>query len=291
MSFEDIDTPVADDVLSGGAEDPAAEPVPENVPAVAATPDPEPAAVEQDQEPEPQAERAQVIPRARFDEVNAKLHAEREENEALRAKLEALKQPEAQTAASVSVDDLERQYLAAIMGGEEDNAIAIRAKINGELQSLAEARATEKVMAQMSAKEAAATKAAEEARVAGVVSQALAAYEFLNPDSPAANQEAINEVIGWRMSYEAQGFSTADALQKAVGKVAPMYATTSAKVVPVDTRKQSAIDRNIQAANAQPPANVAGVGNRAAPMAPKIETQKDWESLSEAERERLLMEG
>lgn len=298
MSFEDIDTPVSDDVLSGELPDePVAESA-ENAEVDTGKQDDSAKAAEsesddkgaKDQADDAQPERAPVIPRARFDEVNAKLHAEREEKEALRAQLEALRQaPDKVDEQAVSINDLERQYLTAVMSGEEDSAIAIRAKINAELQTQAETRATEKMMAQMSAKEEAKAKAADDAKVASVVEQSLAAYQFLDPSSPDANQEAINDVVGWREAYVSQGFGFSDALQKAVAKVAPMYAAVTAKDIPVDTRKQTALSRNASAANAQPPGSVAGVGNRSVPQTPKVETQKDWEKLSASEREAILM--
>ncbi|MBP7526232.1 MAG: hypothetical protein KA779_15835, partial [Propionivibrio sp.] len=99
--------------------DPEPEPTPEPMP------DPEPKA-EEDPKPEeegaPQPRRDAVIPRARFDEVNAKLHAEREEANRLRAELEALNKPNAAQAAEIDVDTLEDQFFDAIINGEKERA-------------------------------------------------------------------------------------------------------------------------------------------------------------------------
>ena len=99
--------------------DPEPEPTPEPMP------DPEPKA-EEDPKPEedgaPQPRRDAVIPRARFDEVNAKLHAEREEANRLRAELEALNRSSTTQADAIDVDTLEDQFFDAIINGEKERA-------------------------------------------------------------------------------------------------------------------------------------------------------------------------
>lgn len=288
MNFADIDTPVSDEELSGidsensddiGAADPVVEDD-GNVSSEPAVETPDPVA--DDKASDSQAEREKFIPRARFDELNAKLHQEKEAREALERRLAESERP--QTAVeNVDIVALEKEYIEAMMTANEDKAIEIRSKINGELFSRAEVAAAERVTKQLSERDA-------QAKIANVVTSSLSAYPFLDVESASANAEAIAEVVEMRDFYIFKGDPFHVALEKAVSKVGPSYATSQpAPVVPaVDSRKAAALARNAADAMRQPPAQVAGVGNRAAPIAPKVETQKDWEKLTQSERDAIL---
>jgi hypothetical protein len=301
--FADIDTPVSEDELSGSAQGDQTNG--EKTPVVQAdavvdddkkTVDGEKTA-NADTEAQPTAtetktEREPVIPRARFDELNSKLHLERQETERLRAELEASKNPKPSAAEveTVDVKALEKEYFDAVIDGDQDKAVAIREKINDQIYARAEAATTEKVTRQLSERDL-------QTSLSKAVDSTIAAYPFLDSTSPDANQDAIAEVVDWRDFYLSRGDSPAVALQKAAAKVGPTFATAAATItagsgekpeVKTDLRKQKAVERNITDATAQAPAPVAGIGNRTTPPAPKIDTQKDWEKLSESEREAIL---
>ena len=265
--------------------DPEPEPTPEPMP------DPEPKA-EEDPKPEeegaPQPKRDAVIPRARFDEVNAKLHAEREEANRLRAELEALNKPNAAQAAEIDVDTLEDQFFDAIINGEKERAKEIRAQINAEIYNKARAASEEVVSTTLTQREI-------QSSFAKVVEQTVTDYPFLDSNSPDANAEAIGEVVEWRDFYLSKGDTPAAALQKAAAKIAPIYnKTTEPTPDPTpepltDKRKQAAIANAAKASAAQPPAVEAGIGNRAVPFGDDIiGDQAKWEKASEAERLRML---
>ena len=265
--------------------DPEPEPTPEPMP------DPEPKA-EEDPKPEeegaPQPRRDAVIPRARFDEVNAKLHAEREEANRLRAELEALNKPNAAQAAEIDVDTLEDQFFDAIINGEKERAKEIRAQINAEIYNKARAASEEVVSTTLTQREI-------QSSFAKVVEQTVTDYPFLDSNSPDANAEAIGEVVEWRDFYLSKGDTPAAALQKAAAKIAPIYnKTTEPTPDPTpepltDKRKQAAIANAAKASAAQPPAVEAGIGNRAVPFGDDIiGDQAKWEKASEAERLRML---
>ena len=230
--------------------DPEPEPTPEPMP------DPEPKA-EEDPKPEeegaPQPRRDAVIPRARFDEVNAKLHAEREEANRLRAELEALNKPNAAQAAEIDVDTLEDQFFDAIINGEKERAKEIRAQINAEIYNKARAASEEVVSTTLTQREI-------QSSFAKVVEQTVTDYPFLDSNSPDANAEAIGEVVEWRDFYLSKGDTPAAALQKAAAKIAPIYnKTTEPTPDPTpepltDKRKQAAIATAAKASAAQPPA-------------------------------------
>ena len=271
----DIDTPADMELLGGTPDDDEPETNEEAG---------EPAAeADETQDEAPPAKRDPVIPRARFDEVNAKLHAAREEAEQLRAALEAKASPD--PASAVDVDALEDQYFEAILEGDKDKAKGLRSKINAEIYNKAEAASTAAVSASLSQREA---KTSFEKAVAQTVTD----FPFLDSNSPESSPEAIAEVVEWRDFYIAKGDSPASALQKAAQKVAPLYATASPDTQPpaTDKRKQAAVANAAKANAAQPPRVDAGVGNRSIPAGDSIVGNQDkWEKASEAERMRFLM--
>ena len=265
--------------------DPEPEPTPEPMP------DPEPKA-EEDPKPEeegaPQPRRDAVIPRARFDEVNAKLHAEREEANRLRTELEAMNRSSTTQTDAIDVDTLEDQFFDAIINGEKERAKEIRAQINAEIYTKARAASEEAVSSTLTQREI-------QSSFAKVVEQTVTDYPFLDSNSPDANAEAIGEVVEWRDFYLSKGDTPAAALQKAAAKIAPIYnKTTEPTPDPTpepltDKRKQAAIANAAKASAAQPPAVEAGIGNRAVPFGDDIiGDQAKWEKASEAERLRML---
>jgi hypothetical protein len=228
--------------------------------------------------------RDQVIPRARFDEVNAKLHAAREEAEQFRAALAERAERAEQAQDSVDVDDLEDQYYEAIMSGDKDEAKKIRSRINADLYARAEATSAAVVSRQLA-------EQAEESQFQSVVNQAVTVYPFLDSESKAANKAAIDDVLSWRGMYEAQGHSKANALAMAVNKVGPYYhrPAPAEEDQPVDTRKQKALRLAAETAALQPPRVDDGVGTRAIPVSKEILGNQDkWDRASESERMRFL---
>lgn len=256
------------------------EPAPKEEPKAEDEPKEEPKP-EVDEPEDPQPKRDTVIPRARFDEVNAKLHAEREEAARLRAELEALtRKPEP---ADTNIDTLEDEYFEAMIAGDKAKAKEIRATINTEIFNRAQAASAETAAATLTQREM-------QTSFSKAVEQTVSAYPFLDSTKPEANAEAIAEVVEWRDFFIAKGESPAVALQKAAGKVAPLYAAKSEPTPPaVDTRKQKAVEVAARTANAQPPSVEAGVGNRSIPLGDDlINDQNKWDKASEAERQRFL---
>ena len=256
------------------------EPAPKEEPKAEDEPKEEPK-LEVDEPEDPQPKRDTVIPRARFDEVNAKLHAEREEAARLRAELEALtRKPEP---ADTNIDTLEDEYFEAMIAGDKAKAKEIRATINTEIFNRAQAASAETAAATLTQREM-------QTSFSKAVEQTVSAYPFLDSTKPEANAEAIAEVVEWRDFFIAKGESPAVALQKAAGKVAPLYAAKSEPTPPaVDTRKQKAVEVAARTANAQPPSVEAGVGNRSIPLGDDlINDQNKWDKASEAERQRFL---
>ena len=260
------------------AADPEPEVEKEAEPAPEVEPEPK---SEPEEEDAPQPKRDAVIPRARFDEVNAKLHAEREEANRLRAELEALNRSSTTQADVIDVDTLEDQFFDAIINGEKEKAKEIRAQINAEIYTKARAASEEVVSTTLTQREI-------QSSFAKAVEQTVTDYPFLDSNSPDANAEAIGEVVEWRDFYLSKGDTPAAALQKAAAKIAPIY-SKAAPELPTDKRKQAALATAAKASAAQPPAVEAGIGNRAIPFGDDIiGDQAKWEKASEAERLRML---
>jgi hypothetical protein len=298
MSNEfDIDAPADMELLGGTFDDKQANSEAEAKGAAASEADQvggaaeagaeEAGAAANDQEPEPTNKRDPVIPRARFDEVNAKLHAERQEREALQAEVDRLRQEQQAPAfANTSVSDLEQQFFDALMEGEKEKAVEIRARINADIEARAEARAAERATQAMSERE-------QTAALNSVVERSVKAYPFLDTNSDQSNPQAIADVVEWRDFYMAKGESAASALARAVDRVAPSYVAeepATAKQPVTDKRQQAAVVNGAKAAASQPPRVDAGVGNRAIPSGDSIVgNQAKWEKASDEERMRYLM--
>ena len=279
MHFDNIDAP-ADEALLGGAVA-GQEGAPAQGQAAGNVPQPEmPETGRERAEPMKDAdkdrERSQHIPRERFDEVNAKLKAEREAREALQSELEAMRQPGEDE--SPDVMQMEWMALEALRNGDADTALAIRAHINAALLDEAEQRAEQRLAQHEHHREL----AGKHAQFQDAVAKTLQSYPML--DSATGNPDAIDEVVAWRDFYIDRGVSWHDALVKAVDKVMPNWTDTAS----ADARRANAMRRNAAASGAQPAAPEAGIGTRSGPMTKAPERQEEWEKLSAAERDRLL---
>jgi hypothetical protein len=226
-----------------------------------------------------------AIPRARFDEVNAKLHAAREETEQLRAALAAQQAAQGAPTATIDLDELESAYYDAVESGDKDAARQIRKEINGEIYARAKAAGEEAIGQQLAARES-------ESQFQQVVAQTLKDFPFLDIQSADANSDAIADVVEWRDMYIAQGRSPADALSRAVKKVTQFFPAgqqNQPDPPPIDRRKQQAIANAARTAGEQPPRFDSGVGNRTIPVSTDILSNPDkWAKAPESERQRML---
>lgn len=258
------DQPV-DEALLRGDED-EAEPTEELIE--------EPAApAEEIQQEDAQAEdrREDVIPKARFNEVN-------EERKALRAELERLQQEQQQREAEVERVDiraLRREATAALLEGDSDKHDELQERIDNEILRQAEENATYRITQQTEAN-AFKQRAAE----------LTADYPVLNPKT--GDPEAIELVVELRDSYIGKGMGMVEALERAVAKVAPRFQQDQPATDDADARKLAAVKRGATDSNRIPPQG-GGVGNRALPPATTREpTQSEWDAMTPAQREKIL---
>ena len=229
-----------------------------------------------------------TVPHARFNEVNAALKREREarlqlEEELARARGAASKpdaKPENEQPAAYDFDNAEDRYAEALMDGDKELARAIRAEIRAEERKAFEAEGAK--AARMTAAEELRQRdqLAEQDALAKVAAESIAKYPFLDPQSAAANEDAIEDVVARRNYYIQQGMAPSKALALAVDKAAPRYAKPAAKSgAPSATEDQ--IRRNLERSS-RIPQTPAGVGERGKDI--------DYAKLSEDEFDALSAE-
>ena len=249
-----------------------------------------------------QQKRDQAIPRARFDEVNAKLHAERYARAQLEEQLEAMRQQSAkqpaEDASGIDLKALKRQVfdLRLTAEGEEEAD-----RIEDLIESERDRRAVEKAMAAIeqreqarSARERAVAAAAEAEELGEVAARVVAQYPWLDSVSGTGDQKAIQEVMALRSAYHSSGMTLSDALVEAAGTIAKARGAFVADATPIaDKRTQAARTAAARTSVSQPPrASEAGIGNRAVPNAAagRLNDIDAWTKASpnDPELQRLL---
>ena len=134
----------------------------------------------------------------------------------------------------------------ALYAGDTEKAKELGLKIIGIQNDIA----TQAAIAALEAKESE-RKAQTEQQTAydqGIqrANDLVAKYPFLNPQSPNVNQDAIDLVVAQRDKLMAKGLTFADAIDKAVSKVAPLFdksVTTSQTEAEVAKKASEAITK------------------------------------------------
>lgn len=206
-----------------------------------APPAPAPAA-EAPAEPEQQeADRQQMIPKARLNEVISERNAARERIAELEREVEQRRQAPTTTPAppaqpEFDVAEQEQAYAEALLGGDRARAGAIRAQINAYLVSTASEAAETRITQRQGAE-----------LLQQAAAQAEADYPFLNEPAGAT---ALTIIIATRDAYIQGGMAAHKALAKAVGEIAPKFAPAASptKDLPSttpqkDTRTAAAVAR------------------------------------------------
>ncbi len=254
---------------------------------------------QEDAEPDRKSARDTVIPRARFDEVNARLHAERHAREQLEAELSAILNPKQEAAVAPDVDmkALKRQAfeLRLTPDGEEE-ADRIEESIEAERMRRAEAAVEARIEKRERDREAAraaadANRMAEELQ--SEAAKVVAKYPFLNYDintgHGGGDRKAIAEVTALRDAYLSAGESPAKALWDAANTIAKARGVNVADETPKDKRRQAAIAAAERDSLAQPARVDAGVGSRNVPAGNVILRNQDaWERASDDDRRQFL---
>lgn len=232
-------------------------------------------------------QRNKFIPRSRFDEVNERMKAA----ERRLAEMEAAQKAAEEAAAAAEggafdFETKEKEYMEAVIDGDQDRALAIRREIR-------EAEKTQ-LASELGQVDNKARKAAEEQafqrEAQALVAEYNAKYPVFDPESESFNEELTTEAVALIEVYRSKGKSFAEALDLATTKTlkanglwedeAPAPTKTPAK--PAAKAVQEKLDRT-----KQPPAKGANRGT--AESEPKIEelSDKDFLALPAAVRARL----
>lgn len=179
-----------------------------------------------------------LIPRARFNEVNEQLKAEKAGRELLEAQIKELqartageiKQAEAAEAVVEPVQsprellkDLRQQARTALIEGDFDLA----EQLDDRIDDLVLQMSVEQVRSEQ-------TKAIVAAGVNEVAAAAIEKYPFLNTESSGVDVDAVNAVITRRDELEAAGYPRATALQMAVDEKGPKFAKINGMELPAE---------------------------------------------------------
>lgn len=162
-----------------------------------------------------------MIPKARFDEAQRKA---REKAEALEAKLKKAEQQHIQqqttedlSAAQAEIDGLEDKYEEHLLEGELEKARAVRKELRAKREDH-----QQKILIQQSQQTG--NAAVEQIRYETKLAVFEEKYPAINPDSADFNESVHNEVAELKAAFEAQGWGSTAALEKAVHYAVPKEA-------------------------------------------------------------------
>lgn len=283
---------------------PEPAPAPEPEPVVIPEPEPEPTP-EPTPEPEPEPEqprddkgrfdrKAPMIPKARFDEALAK---EREKTAALQAQLTELQrraQAEVTPATSAADDAAELERIAnLLLDGKVAEYAAESAKREARIRADAAAAAVDRSSAHADLTMLQSSMQMQRDDAAKAIARE---YPVFDPDHANFDDGLVQEAILLRNTYEDQGFTPAEAINRAAFMVAavngiqPASAQVQAPTPPATPAKPTApVKDKLAAAAAQPP-TTPGVVDQAKPsIAQRLATMTDeeFDALPESELKRL----
>jgi hypothetical protein len=235
------------------------------------------------------ANRPNLIPKARFDEVNNRKNDLAEQLLAAQQEIARLTTPAPATTttsqAPAAVFDeagREEEYAQALIDGDTKLAAQIRVEINNNIR----VQATNDFEVQQEHRRVVQS-------VQAVTTQALADYPYL--DTPEG-EEALDLIISARDRRISNGMQAAEALREAVAAIAPRFlpvATPGRDLndggAQTDTRTANALARGAADSNRQPPSVQLGAGNRAAANRVDVEdlTDEQFDNLSAADKKRM----
>ena len=192
----------------------------------------------------PEEPKEPMIPKSRFDEVLAKQKAlAKKLEEATTPKIEDVKE-----APDFNFEEKEIEYQNALLDGEADQATKIRNEI----------RTAEKqqMMFEMQTKMGQTAKqTSEQQALEAKAIEIQNKHDILNENHPNYNVEKTDEVLELRDAYILQGYTGADALEKAVSLLVPEPTDSNVSTQKKVTEKKQVANtkKKLEAAESQPP--------------------------------------
>lgn len=224
-----------------------------------------------------------LIPRERYNQVNAEKKAWQERAEALQAQLQSVNQQQVQQDQQqipYDFDEAEERYLNAMMEGESDLAKSIRREIRQQEEALFVAKASAALEQEKSRKSV-------EQNLSALIADAYVNYPVLNPDSDTYNQGLVEKINRLQAAYIREGHTADAALKSALDDFMgePIRQQQSGNKGNAD-----AMRRNADAANRQPPMlSQAGIGDRARAASLDVSkmSEEEFAALPDKEKRRL----
>lgn len=255
---------------------------------IEAEPTPEAPEPEAPATPESEPPKSDMVPHARFEELNQQLKLERESRRELEGRLNDFmarqNEPKPAPPPEFDLPTANKAYMEAVVEGKHDEAARILASILDDQRKRVEAEVSTRTRREIES-------AQIQQAVESVAEKAAAEYPFLDSTKPDANPKAIQEVVEWRDYYIfAKKMTPAKALHEAVKKIAPGYVKPPAEGIAAGAdRALEQRQANARAAASQPP-DLTGIGERAA-RSVKSDVGKmsdaEFESLPDSEKSRL----
>lgn len=239
-------------------------------------------------------ERPNMVPHARFNEVNKEAKANRarvQELELALARLEgraeaAAPAKEEKKPAEFDYDEAEERYTSAILDGDNTKAKEIRGQIRARerADAVVEAEAAADRRYAANRKQDDLARATTERDLA--IAKAYVDFPFLNAESAEANSDAIEEVLALTNLYTSKGKTIGEALTAAASKIGPRYAPAAQPVKAAIDAPKPDLAKGL-ARDAKIPAKAEGVGARASTIDVSKMTAKDLKGLSAEDEARL----
>lgn len=193
------------------------------------------------------------IPKARFDEAQAKARAREqallEEIEKLKGGQQASTTQKAISDMRAKIEELQDKYEDLILDGKKDEARKVRKQVDGMREELVEYQTSMKSDA---ARRAAVDELSYNAQLAGFEAK----YPVLNPEHEEFDEDKTNEVATLLDAFAKAGTRRADALAKAVKYVLgnpPEQKVTDAAKALAEERARKAREKAAEANRRQPP--------------------------------------
>lgn len=193
------------------------------------------------------------IPKARFDEAQAKARAREqallEEIEKLKGGQQASTTQKAISDMRAKIEELQDKYEDLILDGKKDEARKVRKQVDGMREELVEYQTSMKSDA---ARRAAVDELSYNAQLAGFEAK----YPVLNPEHEEFDEDKTNEVATLLDAFVKAGTRRADALAKAVKYVLgnpPEQKVTDAAKALAEERARKAREKAAEANRRQPP--------------------------------------
>ena len=276
LEAESAPTP---DLGAGGAaenlpSDPPAEE--ESDPAPVETDVEEPPAPSEDPENKPADK--QLIPRARFNELNDQKKAAETRVKELEARLNANV-----PATEYDFDAKEKEYMDAVLEGDHSKALALRKDIRAAEMDLARSVATQTAA---QAKEATKAELDFESTVVSIESM----YPAFDQTSDEYSQDLVDEALDLHAGFVSRGYTPAAAMKRAVAYVTKANGInpkgTEAPPPPSAPKPPSTVRSKLDAAASQPPVQKGTSGGEVEPNYAQL-SDEEWDALPAATIARL----